>query len=109
MTPVSSPRPIELIDAPSARAREERHTARADSFDAEHRQRRRTGQRHPVFDFLFDYYSIRPSHLHRWHPGVGARLVGQDHPRQLDWPFYRRFPDGSVGVDVAEFGAGAER
>ncbi|MCZ9308696.1 3-methyladenine DNA glycosylase [Corynebacterium uberis] len=103
MTPVSSPRPIELIDAPSARAREERHTARADSFDAEHRQRRRTGQRHPVFDFLFDYYSIRPSHLHRWHPGVGARLVGQDHPRQLDWPFYRRFPDGSVGVDVAEF------
>jgi hypothetical protein len=38
-----------------------------------------------VYDFLFDYYSYRPSHLMRWSPGCGVIL--QDcAPDELDWP-----------------------
>ena len=36
------------------------------------------GQRHPVEDFLFEYYSHRPGQLLRWHPGLGFELEGGD-------------------------------
>jgi predicted GNAT family acetyltransferase len=32
------------------------------------------GERHPVYDFLFEYYSFRPSQLMRWSPGWGVLL-----------------------------------
>ncbi len=32
------------------------------------------GEKHPVYDFLFEYYSFRPAHLMRWTPGFGAML-----------------------------------
>ncbi len=31
--------------------------------------------KHPVFDFLFTYYSFRPAQLRRWHPGYGVALA----------------------------------
>jgi len=31
-------------------------------------------ERHPVEDFLFEYYSYRPAQLLRWHPGLGFAL-----------------------------------
>lgn len=33
-------------------------------------------QKHPVYDFLFEYYSFRPAHLLRWTPGFGVLLEG---------------------------------
>ena len=33
-------------------------------------------EKHPVRDFLFEYYSFRPAHLLRWTPGHGVRLEG---------------------------------
>ena len=33
-------------------------------------------QKHPVYDFLFEYYSFRPAHLLRWTPGSGILLEG---------------------------------
>lgn len=43
------------------------------------------GQKHPVTDFLFEYYSHRPAHLMRWTPGIGVRL--RDAQREeLAWP-----------------------
>lgn len=39
---------------------------------------------HPVYDFLFNYYPFRPSHLKRWSPGGGVIL--QDASlEELDW------------------------
>lgn len=32
------------------------------------------GEKHPVYDFLFEYYSFRPAHLLRWTPGCGVAL-----------------------------------
>ncbi len=34
------------------------------------------GQKHPVYDFLFEYYSWRPARLLRWTPGFGVTLEG---------------------------------
>ncbi|WP_082694858.1 3-methyladenine DNA glycosylase [Mycobacterium lehmannii] len=56
--------------------REQAHQRRADAFCAPHRRRARCGEKHPVWDFLFTYYSLRPAKLRVWHPGFGFALAG---------------------------------
>ncbi|WXB77380.1 3-methyladenine DNA glycosylase [Janibacter alittae] len=51
------------------------HEAAVDRLTVGHRQRRQHGARHPVEDFLFEYYPHRPTHLRRWHPGAGVALA----------------------------------
>lgn len=41
---------------------------------APHLERRHSGIKHPIHDFLFTYYAYRPAQLLRWHPGFGIRL-----------------------------------
>jgi hypothetical protein len=77
------------------RARRAAHEARVDALLAGHLARRRRGQRHPVEDFLFTYYSYRPAQLRRWHPGAGAVLAGAD---PADWGRdYRPAPADPTG------------
>jgi len=52
------------------RARRLAHEARVDALVAAHLARRSRGEKHPVEDFLFSYYSLRPGQLRRFHPGV---------------------------------------
>ncbi|KWX66696.1 3-methyladenine DNA glycosylase [Mycobacterium sp. NAZ190054] len=75
-----------------------RHARRADVILEPHLQRRRTGQPHPVYDFLFTYYSLRPRRLRVWHPGYGAVLEGPAAARYLDRSGYVRDDDGGVTV-----------
>ena len=50
---------------------EARHRERLAPFVEPHLRRRASGQRHPIHDFLFQYYSYRPAHLMRWQtPGI---------------------------------------
>jgi hypothetical protein len=59
-------------------ARRDAHVARVRRWtDPEHARRSR-GERHPVLDFLFTYYSHRPARLLRWHPGPGVELAGAE-------------------------------
>jgi hypothetical protein len=58
------------------RARRRAHERRVDAWLTPHLARRRAGVAHPVEDFLFTYYSYRPSRLRRWHPGAGTVLAG---------------------------------
>ena len=58
------------------RERERRHHERVDALLAGARARAGRGEEHPVEDFLFTYYSHRPSALRRWHPGAGTALDG---------------------------------
>lgn len=51
-----------------------RHEAMAHELTADHVARRSRHEKHPVYDFLFEYYPIRPSQLRRWHPGAGTTL-----------------------------------
>jgi hypothetical protein len=50
--------------------------ARAEFLMGEHMRRRERGLTHPVYDFLFEYYHYRPSHLFKWSPGGGVYLAG---------------------------------
>ena len=52
---------------------------------AEDRIRRAArGEKHPVYDFLFEYYSLRPGHLLRWSAGANVRLDDAK-VHDLDW------------------------
>lgn len=59
-----------------------------------HRERRRRHEAHPVLDFLFTYYSHRPTQLEQWHPGPGVAL--RDADGFLAVPGHVRRPDGTV-------------
>lgn len=76
------------------RCRAEAHRHRADLFLAPHLERRRAGRPHPVFDFLFTYYSLKPRQLRVWHPGFGVVLDGGAADRYLDRAGYVRQADG---------------
>lgn len=65
--------PVVLSEA-DWRALRDDHEARVERWIEPHLERASLGQRHPVYDFLFEYYSLRPSHLRRWHPGLGVVL-----------------------------------
>lgn len=80
---MNAPTPTEraVLDPAQWAEQQERHAARVEPWIAPRLQRRARGQRHPVDDFLFDYYSYRPGQLRRWHPGVGVMLAGT--PAQL--------------------------
>lgn len=58
-------------------ARAHAHRNRVDTFTAAHRDRARRGEKHPVWDFLFTYYRLRPRQLRVWHPGYGVTLAGR--------------------------------
>lgn len=75
------------------------HAARADAATAGHRERAPRHQKHPVEDFLYEYYDTRPMRLRRWHPGAG--IVLEDAPEHTKWSFYRTDSTGtSVDVDA---------
>jgi len=82
------------------------HQARVDGLVAGHLARRRRGERHPVEDFMFTYYSLRPAALRRWHPGPGVLLTGGSPLREQKG--YRSFEAG-VGLDPEYVRAQHER
>ncbi|MBB6118657.1 3-methyladenine DNA glycosylase [Nocardiopsis algeriensis] len=83
------------------RERAHRHGRRVDALVGGHLRRRRAGERHPVEDFLFTYYNLKPAQLRRWHPGAGTVLLGA-HER-LSERFYTELPGGAVGLDTEAF------
>jgi hypothetical protein len=80
--------------------RERKHVERAESFLGPHRSRAQRGEPHPVWDFLFSYYSLRPRQLRRWQPGFGVALDGGAADRFLDRSGYVR-RGGAVTVTRA--------
>ena len=81
------------------------HASRADALTAAHRARRATGERHPVEDFLYEYYNTRPSLLRRWHPGAGVALrpSPEGAAPHAAWRWYRADDDGVVRLDGGRF------
>ena len=75
-------------------AREERHVTRVETFLAPHTARARRGESHPVWDFLFTYYSLKPRQLRRWNPGFGVALAGPTARRLSDRTGYDEVGDG---------------
>ena len=91
-----------ILDRVTWTARERAHHERVDALTAAHRERARRGEKHPVWDFLFTYYSYSPSQLRRWHPGAGVQL--DDAQDRLDWRWYSPGTDpGSTMPDADAF------
>jgi hypothetical protein len=89
--------PEARLDEADWTSRERMHHSRVDEFCEPHRRRARAGDAHPVWDFLFTYYRLRPRQLRVWHPGFGVSLGGAAARRYLDRSGYGR---GSDGVTV---------
>ncbi|WP_136706252.1 3-methyladenine DNA glycosylase [Agromyces sp. H66] len=94
--------PAVVLDAGDWHAREQAHAERADALTAGHRARAARGEKHPIEDFLFTYYSYSPGLLRRWHPGAGVELADAAATPRAAWRWYARgaTPDG-LRVDRA--------
>lgn len=89
-----------VLQEPVWRASARAHADHVERLTADRVLRRRRGLKHPVEDFLFDYYGHRPGQLARWHPGAGVGLAGAD--ERAGWTAYR-VEDGVAVVDVPTF------
>ncbi len=84
------------------RARREAYRARVRPWVEDRVFRTGRQRKHPVYDFLFEYYAYRPSYLLRWSPGVGVRLEGAT-AADLDWRRWFRPCDGGWVLPANEF------
>ena len=74
------------------------HRARLEKWTIPHLDRRSRGIKHPVEDFLFEYYPFSVSKLLTWHPGIGVTLTGD--VSSFTSPAYIA-SDSGVTVDVS--------
>ncbi|HRG56126.1 MAG TPA: 3-methyladenine DNA glycosylase [Lacunisphaera sp.] len=81
-------------------ARRRAHEQRVSAWTAPHQARAARGEKHPVEDFLFEYYRFRPAWLRRWHPGPDVVLQGESARDFLRWPEYHEVAEG-VALNVA--------
>jgi hypothetical protein len=81
-------------------ARADEYAERAETFVAPHLKRARAGEAHPVWDFLFSYYSLRPGQLRCWHPGYGVLLAGGEAIRRYGGR--RGYTADDAGVTVSD-------
>ncbi|WP_374197804.1 3-methyladenine DNA glycosylase [Rhodococcus sp. BP-332] len=76
MTSVVSDTDLVVLGPDAWHPRRLAHGERVDEMIGAYLERRAVGEPHPVLDFLFTYYSLKPGHLRRWHPGHGSVLTG---------------------------------
>jgi hypothetical protein len=94
--------PTTVLAAADWHAREHAHAERADELTRPHRERRARGEKHPIEDFLFTYYSSSPGLLRRWHPGAGVELADAAGTARATWRWYApgAASRGGLVVDV---------
>ena len=90
-------KPVKTLSPSEWIALREAHEKRVEPWIAPRICRASAGKRHPVDDFLFEYYPNRPSLLRRWHPGHGVALRGDEAEYYL----------GISGYTVTRFGVTA--
>ena len=87
---------LSLLAADRGQSREEAHLQRVSRYADPYLARRSAGQKHPVEDFLFTYYTLKPGQLKRWHPGAGTVLTGGQAASRRGWKHYRMLDDGEL-------------
>ena len=93
-----------ILTEAEARQRAAAHATRLRPLLAPYLQARRRGVKHPVIDFLFEYYSFRPGRLLRWRPGLGIAVEGREARKWLADPDFVETSKG-VTVDPGRFPA----
>ena len=101
---------LQVLDGSLWRAYAKEHERRAGRFADPFVRRRERGQAHPVEDFLFTYYTLKPGQFKRWHPGAGVILL--DAAERTSWKFYRAATEDellSAGLSPDDARTHAER
>ncbi len=88
----------DLLDEADWTRRRAQHRERVAAVVGPYLDRRAHGTPHPVIDFLFTYYTLRPAQLARWHPGFGVGLAGRAAGAYARLSGYRRVGE-AVTVD----------
>jgi len=98
---------VSIVRLPEADwlARRTAHEQRVRCWTDPHQERKARGEKHPVEDFLFEYYRYRPGWLRRWHPGPDVVLLGDAAREFLRWPEYHEV-DGGIAINMAAFDPG---
>jgi hypothetical protein len=86
---------VDKLPEPVWRERQTRHVERLRAFAEDRTARAARHEKHPVHDFLFEYYSFRPAHLLRWSPGPDAVLEGAV-PADIRWKEFVPVDGGMV-------------
>ncbi len=90
----------EILPTHEWKRREELHWTLIRPFTEAYRERKGRGENHPVYDFLFTYYTLSTAKLECWHPGYGVGIQiepGSNHPL-LAYSLYSS-SDGVVAID----------
>lgn len=95
-------RVVEILEQDEWIARRARHEARVEPWIQPRLERMSRGLRHPVEDFLFEYYQYRPAQLRRWHPGFGLALRGPEAREYLAIPGYVETSEGITAGPLPE-------
>ncbi|WP_202863666.1 3-methyladenine DNA glycosylase [Ornithinimicrobium avium] len=91
---------MEVLQEQVWRALAAAHSAAVEQRSAGRLARRVEGRRHPVDDFLWEYYPFRPAQLARWHPGPRTGLEGAE--ERAGWRFYT-VTGGTAYLDAERF------
>jgi hypothetical protein len=83
-----------ILAEPDWQERRRAHEQRVTAWTGPHQARQARGEKHPVHDFLFEYYRFRPSWLRRWHPGPDIALQGDSAREFLRWSEYHELAGG---------------
>src|SRR5262245_41891364 len=75
---------MDRLPEPVWRERLAHHKERLAPFAAERITRMARREKHPVRDFLFEYYAYRPAQLLRWSPGCDVALENA-RPGDVEW------------------------
>jgi len=78
------------------------HFERVREWTEPHKERRSRGEPHPVYDFLFQYYTYSPGKLEAWHPGGIDVLADSPEARQRFGPPLYRADNGLIRHDSSE-------
>jgi hypothetical protein len=94
---------LSVVRQPRSRwaAARDAYLARVGPWAEDRLRRMSRGEKHPVHDFLFEYYSFRPSHLLRWTPGPNV-LLEDAAPSDVAWSEFTATGDGLV-LSAASF------
>jgi len=97
----SSYKTVTALPEPAWLERRQAHEERVRVWTDPHQDRAARGEKHPVYDFLFEYYRFRPAWLRRWHPGPDVVLQGEAAREFLRWPEYHEV-EGGPGPERVE-------
>lgn len=93
-----------MIDVQTWQNKALNHQERFTQLTAEWREYRERKEKHPILDFLFSYYNLKPTRLRLWSPGPEVQLEGPLN-NELLFGYYIPFDENSFHIDPERYPA----